>query len=158
MPNISIRKMIKNDTSQILEILNKWNMAPSEPSKENPDPERTSLLIENTFVAVDGEKIVGVCSYIVLSEELAETASLAVNPDYRGTGLGFLLQKARLQEMTERGIKIVRTETDRPATIAWYIRKFGYRLIGKNPKKHNFSLADVDHWTILELNLDDYEI
>jgi hypothetical protein len=47
----------------------------------------------------------------------------------------------------------VRTETDRPATVRWYVRRFGYRVVGTNPKKHAFSLPDVAVWTVLELDL-----
>jgi catechol 2,3-dioxygenase-like lactoylglutathione lyase family enzyme len=58
--------------------------------------------------------------------------------------------------MYRRGIRKVRTETDRVETIDWYKAKFGYREIGKNPKKHDFSLTDINEWTVLELDLDDY--
>ena len=51
-------------------------------------------------------------------------------------------------------MKRLRTETDRAETVDWYIRKFGYRKVGVNPKKHNFSLSDVDEWVVLELDLD----
>jgi predicted N-acetyltransferase YhbS len=96
---------------------------------------------------------VGVGSYLLHSDALAETASLAVSPEVKGSGIGARLQVARLEEMLARGIRRVRTETDRPETIAWYQRKFGYRIVGSNPKKHAFSLPDVDVWTVLELDL-----
>jgi hypothetical protein len=63
------------------------------------------------------------------------------------------LQSARLDEMRRRGIRRVRTEADRPETIRWYVEMFGYRIVGTNPKKHAFSLEDVDFWTVLELDL-----
>jgi len=31
--------------------------------------------------------------------------------------------------------------------------RFGYRVVGTVPKKHVFSLPDVSHWTLLELDL-----
>ncbi|MBI3223125.1 MAG: hypothetical protein HYZ46_08735 [Nitrosomonadales bacterium] len=55
--------------------------------------------------------------------------------------------------MKQHGISKVRTETDRPETIDWYIKKFGYRIVGTHRKKHDFSLPDVDFWTVLELDL-----
>ena len=55
--------------------------------------------------------------------------------------------------MRARGVKRVRTETDRPETIRWYVERFGYRIVGSNPKKHDFSLPEVDTWTVLELEL-----
>ncbi len=77
------------------------------------------------------------------------------DPAYRGFGVGYRLQQARMAEKRDLGIRRIRTETDRAETISWYIRKFGYRKIGSNPKKHAFSLPDVDHWTVLELKLGD---
>ena len=107
----------------------------------------------HAFVAeVDG-RIAGTCSYLLLAEDVAEAASLAVDPAVKGQGVGFRLQEARLDEMRARGIKKVRTETDRSATIRWYLERFGYRIVGSNPKKHDFSLADVDTWTVLDLDL-----
>lgn len=154
--DIVIRKMLKSDIEEAMIILSRWNMAPVAPSPENPNPERSSIDIGNAFVAVHKGKIVGVSSYIILSDTVAETASLAVDSHYRGEGIGYKLQKARLEEMYRRGIRKVRTETDRKETIEWYKKKFGYREIGKNPKKHDFSLADIDEWTVLERELDDY--
>ena len=136
-----------------MEILAHWNMAPRPATDDNPDPERSGIEIANGFVAEAGGRIVGTCSYIVHSADLAETASLAVDPSFKGGGVGFLLQQARLEEMRQRGIKTVRTETDRPDTIRWYVERFGYRIVGTNPKKHAFSLTDVDHWSVLELEL-----
>lgn len=138
-------------------ILEKWNMAPRPPSREQVDPERSSLDIARSYVAVCDKKIVGVCSFIVHSQHLAETASLAVDPAYQGTGIGYQLQHARLLDMKSLGIRTVHTEADRQETIDWYITKFGYRRRGVNPKKHKFSLPDVDEWVVLQLDLDQYD-
>jgi uncharacterized protein (DUF849 family)/GNAT superfamily N-acetyltransferase len=131
-------------------------MAPVAASHEIPDPERSSVNVAHSFIALDAERVVGVGSYIMLSDTEAETASLAVDPDYVGLGIGYRLQRARLREMRERGVTKVRTEADRPQTIRWYINKFGYKVVGRNPKKHAFGLAGVDHWTVLELDLEYY--
>lgn len=151
--SIEIRKMEPQDMNTALALLDDWSMAPLSPTPEIPDPERTALNIENSFVALDDGKLVGVASYIILGADTAETASLAVAKECRGLGVGYLLQKARLEEMKRKGIRTVRTETDRPETIDWYVRKFGYRIVGANKKKHSFSLPDVDFWTVLELDL-----
>ncbi len=151
--DISVRKMRPEDKDAVMEILGKWNMAPRPPSEENPNPERTSINVQNSFVATDGNRVVGVCSHIVLSDELAETASLAVDPEYKGKGIGYKLQLARLEELKKQGFKKIHTETDRPEIIDWYVKKFGYKVVGKNKKKHSFSLEDVDYWTVLELDL-----
>jgi amino-acid N-acetyltransferase len=150
-----IRKMTPDDMEAAFAILGKWGMAPR---TDLENAERSGIDIANSFVAqlADG-RIVGVASYIVHSRELAETASLAVDPDVRGAGLGYRLQQARLEEMRRRGIKRVRTETDRPETIDWYVTKFGYRIMGTNPKKHAFSLPDVHEWTVLELELETHD-
>ena len=58
--------------------------------------------------------------------------------------------------MKALGIRTVHTETDREETVDWYVRKFGYQRIGTNPKKHDFSLPDIDEWVVLRLDLDDY--
>ena len=145
--------MRPEDRDPVMAILAHWNMAPVSPSAEIPHPERTGIEIDHSFVAIDGSRVVGVCSYILLSDAVAETASLAVHPEYKGSGAGYALQTARLAEMKSRGIKKVRTESDRPETIDWYIRKFGYKVVGRNRKKHPFGLKDIDYWTELEVDL-----
>ncbi len=146
-----IRKMLPGDLPEAMGLLDRWSMAPT---PDIANAERSGIEIDHAFVAVDDRgRLVGVGSYLLHSEELAETASLAVSPEVKGLGIGARLQVARLQEMLERGIRRVRTETDRPETIDWYLRKFGYRIVGSNPKKHAFSLPDVDCWTVLELDL-----
>lgn len=148
---VRIRKMREGDIPAAMDILDGYDMAPT---TDQEDAERSEIRVENSFVAEAGDDIVGTASYIVHSDTLAETASMAVHPDYRGEGLGYRLQTARLEEMRSRGIESVRTETDRPGTIEWYIEHFGYERVGTNPKKHDFSLSGVDEWTVLELDLD----
>lgn len=154
MAELTIRKMRRNDESAAIKLLKAWNMAPRPPSESEPDPERSSLILDNSFVAVRDEQIVGVCSYILGEPGEGETASLAVDPSCVGQGIGNKLQQARLNEMRARGVRKVRTETDRPETIRWYVSNFGYRIVGTTPKKHTFSLPDVDVWTVLELDLE----
>ncbi len=148
-----VRKMREADLPDVLRILALWNMAPRPASAEVPDPERATIDVANGFVAESDGRIVGTCSYFLLGDGWAETASLAVDPAPQFAGVGVLLQEARLAEMRRRGVRRVRTETDRPATVRWYVRRFGYRVVGTNPKKHAFSLPDVDAWTVLELDL-----
>ncbi|WP_254822906.1 GNAT family N-acetyltransferase [Haloglomus halophilum] len=148
---VRIRKMREEEVPAAMEILDEYDMAPE---TDRDGAERSEIRVENSFVAADGDDIVGTASYIVHSDTLAETASMAVSSEYRGEGLGYRLQTARLEEMYSRGIETVRTETDRPETIEWYIEHFGYERVGTNPKKHDFSLPDVDEWTVLELDLE----
>lgn len=150
MKDVTIRKMREEDVPAAMELLAKWNMAPR---LGDASAERSGIEVAHAFVAEAEGRIVGTCSYLLLADDVAETASLAVDPAVKGGGVGFRLQQARLDEMRARGIRKVRTETDRPETIRWYIDRFGYRVVGTNPKKHDFSLPDVDTWTVLELDL-----
>ncbi len=52
-------------------------------------------------------------------------------------------------------IQRVRTETYREPSKQWYVKNFGYRIVGTNPKKHAFILPDVYAWTVLELDLEE---
>ncbi|TFG85952.1 MAG: GNAT family N-acetyltransferase [Chromatiales bacterium] len=92
--NVLVRKMRPDDLPGALQILGLWNMAPRAPSSEVPDPERTSIEIDNAFVAEAGGRIVGTCSYFLLGDGWAETASLAVDPEPPFAGVGVLLQQA----------------------------------------------------------------
>ena len=148
---ITIRKMQKADRQRVIEILRFWNLAPP---GEVPDPESTGLDTPGAaFVADCDGKIVGCACYILHPGRRAETGSLAVDPVYRGLGIGEKLQRARLLELQGLGILSIFSETDRSEVMDWYIRKFGYKIAGKRQKKHAFSLQDVGHWTVLELDL-----
>lgn len=149
--DVRIRKMDEDDLPEVRELLEAWNMAPRE---DDPEAERSAIRVENSFVAEADRKIVGTASYIVHGPRTAETASLAVHPEHTGRGIGHRLQVARLEEMASRGIRTVRTETDRPRTVRWYVEKFGYRTTGTVPKKHDFSHPEIDEWTVLELDLE----
>jgi N-acetylglutamate synthase-like GNAT family acetyltransferase len=153
MRDVTIRKMREEDRQQVLLLLGSWNMAPRSPTPEFPDPERTTIIVENTFVADVAGSVVGVASYVLHGVQAAETASLAVDPLWLGSGIGERLQSARLTKMKELGVERIRTEADRPNVVGWYQRKFGYRVVGAVRKKHEFSLANVDFWTVLELDL-----
>src|SRR6266850_1759563 len=151
---IEIRKMQPSDSTQVMKLLAYWNIAPVAPSREVPVPERTELIVENAHVAVDGDRIVGVCSFIQHSPTLAEGASFGVDPAYHRRGIGEKLVLASLRERYARGIRTVHSESDRPETIRWMVGHMGYRIVGTVPKRHAFGSPDVDHWTVLELDLD----
>ncbi len=151
MIQIIIRKMQEADRERVIQILEYWNLAPP---GQLPDPESTGLDTPGAaFVAEVGTRIVGCASYILHAGLRAETGSLAVDPVFRGLGIGEKLQRARLCELQGLGILSILTETDRPEVIDWYVRKFGYRVAGKRRKKHAFSLQGIDYWTVLELDL-----
>jgi hypothetical protein len=153
----TIRKMLQQDREPAMRLLEHWNMAPRLPCAELPNPERSTLDLKHTFIAVAGGVPIGVASYIMHAGRFAETASLAVSPAWLGSLVGERLQIARLVEMKARNVVRVRTESDRPEVVDWYLRKFGYRIVGTAPKKHAFGRADVDTWTVLELALDAWQ-
>lgn len=150
---VSIRRMLPEDRAQVVELLACWNLAPVAPTASLPDPERTDIIVENTVVAVDDGRIIGVCSHIRLSPTLAEGASLAVDRAYHGRRVGDRLMLANRREMYARGIRRIRSESDSPKTIEWLVKRFGYRVTGTVPKRHAFGLPGVDHWTVLECDL-----
>lgn len=153
MTDIDIRPMCPDDMERVVEILDCWGMAPVAPGPEHPDPERSGLEVGRTLVASMQDRVVGVASYVIESERFAVTESLAVDPAWIGRGIGMRLHRARLAALRAQGIEKVRTEADRPRTIAWYVRHFGYRIAGTVPKKHAFGLEGVAEWTVLELDL-----
>jgi len=153
MTEIEIRPMHADDRDRVVEVLACWGMAPVAASAACPDPERSGLEIGRTFVAVAQGRIVGVASFVLLSDRLAVTESLAVDPDWIGMGVGEKLHLTRLAALRALSIEKVRTEADRPETIAWYVKHFGCRVTGTVPKKHAFGLPDVPDWTVLELDL-----
>src|SRR5262249_48823828 len=130
MSEVILRKLSDDDLPRVIEILSFWNMAPVAPTAAVPVPETTGLEPDRTTLALIERTIVGVASYILLEKAWAETTSLAVDPAWRGHGIGERLQIARLKEMKALGVLNVKTECDRPEVIDWYVRKFGYRVAG----------------------------
>jgi len=78
-------------------------------------PKSLSSLYENLrdfHVAVDDEdRVIGTAAIAIVWANLAELASLAVDRDYRGHGLGKALARACLDEARALGIKRVMTLT-----------------------------------------------
>lgn len=151
---VLIRPMRQEDLPDVMQLLSGWNMEPKTQADTGVRPERDHIEVANTFVAVLQGKLVGVGSFLMLDAERAETASLAVAPEFLGCGIGHKLQQRRLEEMRSRGVRIVRTEADRPNVIRWYMEKFGYRRMGTIPKRHAFGDPNRTEWTLLELELD----
>jgi GNAT superfamily N-acetyltransferase len=148
-----IRDMQPADLDQVMALLKHWNLAPIVPTAEIPQPERTEFFIENALVAMDGDRVVGVISYIRLSDTLAEGASFAVAPEFRSLGIGKRLIDEGRRKMYRLGTRRVRSEADRPEVIRLLIAR-GHRIVGTTPKRHAFGSPDADHWTVLELDLD----
>ncbi|MEE4214761.1 MAG: GNAT family N-acetyltransferase [Bacteroidales bacterium] len=145
-----IRQAGKEDRDEILRIMEYWNMH-HVPSEEMPE-----LDISCFFIAEENGKIVGASGYKMISPEVGKTTLLGVDPEEAGKGIGMALQQARLKKMHELGAKKVITNADRPDTIAWYKKHFGYYEVGKLKKIHSFGRDDIDEWTTIEMNLDKY--
>lgn len=150
---VEIRPMREEELPAVIALLDKWNMAPVSGAENGVRPERDHVEIGNSFVAVLHGRLVGIASFLPMGDARAETASLAVDPQFLGCGIGYALQTRRLEEMRARGIRHVQTEADRPNVIRWYIDKFGYRMTGKTRKRHAFGAAEQSEWTVLELDL-----
>jgi ribosomal-protein-alanine N-acetyltransferase len=148
--NIIISRAQEEDKPEIFAILKQANMHYI-PSAEMPE-----ITFENYFVAKIGQKVVGFCGYKVLSAQKAKTELMAVDKNYRGKGIGFMLQSNRMEDMLKKGIKTVVTNTDAPETIQWYKKYFGYKEVGRLKKFHEFSDPLIDHWTTLESDLEQW--
>jgi len=136
----------------ILHVLAKYNM------HHVPSPEMPELDHRFFYLAEDGAKLVGAAGYKVVSPEKAKTTLMAVLPEYRGYGIGEQLQLKRMQAARSLGCETMITNADRPETINWYKKKFGYKEVGKLKKLHSFGREDIDEWTTLETDLTIFEL
>jgi ribosomal-protein-alanine N-acetyltransferase len=136
------------DLDDILQVMRHWNM------HHVPSPEMPALDLDCMFIArVDG-RIVGAAGYELLSPARGKTTLMGVAPEFLGTGIGKALQDERLRAMATAGAKTVTTNADRPASIRWYKKHYGYREVGTLSKLHSFGSEEIDSWTTLEMNLE----
>jgi len=142
-----IRKAVVKDRNSILDVMKHWNM------HHVPSQEMEELDISCFFVATVDGKIVAASGYKILSPQKGKTTLLGVVPEHKGKGLGKTLQETRLKEMYDLGVQNVITNADRPETIKWYKKHFGYYEIGKIKKVESFGDDSIDFWTTLELDL-----
>lgn len=142
-----IKKALEGDRPEIFRLLEIANMHYI-PSAEMPE-----LTFENYFVACIDGAIAGFCGYKILSSTEAKTELMVVDPKFRGEGIGFKLQEFRMRRIYEQGIKTLITNTDIPATIDWYKKYFGYKEVGTLKKINEFGRKDIDCWTTLQVDL-----
>ncbi len=148
--NYTIERATAEDRDAILDTMAHYNM------HHVPSPEMEELDLGSFFVARIGHSIVGAAGYKILSSTQGKTTLLSVIPECAGMGIGKALQHARMEVMHQKGVKTVITNADRPDTILWYKKHFGYRQVGKLKKLISFGLTEVNYWTTLETDLDDY--
>ncbi len=146
-----IEKARSDDRHAILQVMEQWNM------HHIPSVEMEELNIACFFVARSSSgKVIGAAGYKILSKSRGKTTLLGVYPEISGLGIGKALQLARFEAMHKAGVKKVTTNADRPETIIWYKKHFGYYEIGREKKQCSFGLESVDHWTTLETDLDKF--
>jgi len=148
--NILITNAEAGDGPAILDVMRPWNM------HHVPSPEMEALDLSKFFIAKAGDEIVGAAGYKILSPGLGKTTLLGVLPEYSGHGIGSKLQYARCEAMYLQGVKRIITNSDLPATIAWYQKNYGYQIVGSLEKISEFGSPDIDHWTTLEMDLESY--
>lgn len=118
-----------------------------------PSEEMPEITFRNYFVSLINKKVVGFSGYKILSLREAKTELMVVDPQYRGYGIGYKLQIKRMEDMFDKGIKILTTNADIPEVIQWYKKNFGYREIGKLTKKYEFGDPNINQWTTLQVDL-----
>lgn len=147
-PAFTIRPARPEDRAAILGCMRPWNM------HHVPSPEMERIELARFFVAeVDG-RIVGAAGYTFVAPGHGKTTLLGVLPDFGSLGIGRALQDARVEAMAAQGATKITTNADRPATITWYQRNWGYREVGRLAKLHSFGDDAVAEWTTLEMDVD----
>ncbi len=145
--SLVIDKACPEDRPRIFELLKQANM------HHIPSPEMQEVSWDNYFVArLDGE-VVGFSGYKIVSTTEAKTELMVVDKKCRGMSVGFKLQERRMEDMVSRDLRTLTTNADRPATIAFYKKYFGYTEVGKLVKLHEFSDPDINQWTTLQTDL-----
>ncbi|MCG8350423.1 MAG: GNAT family N-acetyltransferase [Chloroflexales bacterium] len=110
-------------------------------------------LREKCWIAEQDGNVLGFCCWDWQNRDhlLAKTVLISVLTEARSLGVGFLLQRQRLDEMREHGAREVHTWSDDPKAIRWYKIRFGYKLIDYEPIYHcihYFSLGERAFWGI----------
>jgi len=148
--NYTIEKASPAEYEAILNVMEPWNM------HHIPSPEMEALDLSCFFVALVSGKVVGAAGYKLLSPTKGKTTLLGILPEFSGLGIGRALQDARLEAMAAQGVRSVMTNADRPDTILWYKKHYGYHHAGTLKKLCDFSLSDVGYWTTLDMDLEGY--
>ncbi len=94
---------------------------------ENVREFRVAMDREATDAGGPAQRVVGVCGLSIVWANLAEVVSLAVEPAYRGRGLGRLLAEACLDEARRLGIRQVMTLTYEQA----FFEKLGFTVVDR---------------------------
>lgn len=79
-----------------------------------------------------GERVIGVCGLSIVWANLAEAASLAVDPAYRGKGIGRKLVEACIEEARQLGVRKIMTLTYEQA----FFEKLGFVVLDREQLPH----------------------
>lgn len=93
-------------------------------------PKSLSMLYENIrefHVAEHGDQVIGVCGLSIVWANLGEIASLAVDPAWRGRGLGKQLVQTCVDEAADLGIRKVMTLTYEQA----FFERLGFVVVDR---------------------------
>ena len=145
--NFTIENASANDLDEIIEVLRPWNL------HHIPSPEADEINFSCFFIAKVRNKIVGVSGYKLLDDNTGRTRSLAVYPEFQGSGIGKVLQDTRLEAMHRAGVKKVYTDIDRPEIILWYKKHYGYIETGQRKKRSQHGSLDTDYAAMLKFHL-----
>lgn len=143
-----IRRPHSNDWDQMLALLKKENF------HNIGGEEMRDFPLEDCFIAVRGEEVIGLAGYKILDSNTAKTSLLAVKKECREMGIGDTLQNKRIEYLRNKNIKVLYTNCDNEKVINWNIRHFGFKRTGKKiGKTESYGLLDKDEWVNLILYL-----
>lgn len=103
--------------------------------------EELEQLLPHAFVALHAGQIVGCAALEIYSKKLAEVRSLAVNPEYRGRGIGKKLVQACVDRAKERNIFEVMAIT----STEEFFKACGFDFTLPGEKKALFLQTRVQH-------------
>ncbi len=147
--HITIERPGTADKARIYEILATANF------DKVGGTEMPAYPLEDCFVARVEGRIVGVAGYQVLDAETAKTTVITICPDWRGSGVGSMLQTHRLGYLKSLGIRRCYTNCDDERAIQWNMDHFGFRRTGDLvPKTEAYGRDDRDHWVNLVIDLE----
>lgn len=147
MPDCKIRFGRPEDIPSIISLMEPYNM------HHIPSPEMGELNYKFFLVAETKDRLIGAAGFAFLSDETGKTTLMAVHPDFTRCGIGRKLQRMRMEILAGFGCTRIITNADRPETVSWYKKHFGYREVGRLPKMHSFGRKDIPEWTTLEADL-----
>ena len=94
--------MLSQSLAALYENIRKFYVAAAIPRTDNPD---------NQDAAPENQTVIGVCGLTIIWANMAEIASLAVDPNFRGFGIGKALVNHCLAEARTLSIKKIMTLT-----------------------------------------------